>query len=224
MGQYLLYVVAPILVGVAAQRRVQATFTRYAAIANHAGLTGREVAGRILAANGLDGEIHVMSASGALTDHYDPRNRTVHLSEPVFQGSSVSAAAVAAHEVGHALQHAGAWTPFRIRSTLWPLASFASNAWLALLLVGAILGAFGLVAGALALFAAVVAFQLVTLPVELDASRRAQRQLGELGLLEGPDEAAGARSVLRAAAFTYVVAALASALLLLYYAGIFRRG
>lgn len=224
MSPWLLFVAVPILLGLAAQRRVDTTFSRFSGVPNGAGLAGCDVAHRILSANGLEGHVHVMSSVGELTDHYDPRERVVHLSEPVFQERSVAAAAVAAHEVGHALQHASASRSFLLRSRLWPLASYASNTWFVLLLLGALLGALGLVGVALVLFGAVVVFQLVTLPVELDASRRARRQLAELELLPTPVEAAGADRVLRAAAFTYVAAALASALLLLYYLGVFRHG
>jgi Zn-dependent membrane protease YugP len=222
MSQYLLFLVLPIVLGAAAQRQVHATFARYGRIRSRSGLAGYEVAALILQANGLAGEVRVMSTTGSMTDHYDPRDRTLHLSEPVFQEPSVAAAAVAAHEVGHALQHSQAWRWFRVRDRLWPLAGIASNTWFALLVVGAVLGAAGLVGAAIALFACVVAFQLVTLPVELDASRRARAQLAALQLVDA-DEAAGASSVLRAAAFTYVAAALASALLLLYYLGVLRR-
>jgi Zn-dependent membrane protease YugP len=222
MSQYLLFLILPVLLGAAAQRHVHASFARYAAVPSGRGLAGHEVASRILQANGLAGEVGVMSAAGSLSDHYDPGERTVHLSESVFQERSVAAAAIAAHEAGHALQHAAAWRWFRVRSRLWPVAATASNAWFALLLLGAVLGATGLVTAAILLFACVVAFQLVTLPVELDASRRALAQLRALDLVDA-DETAGTRSVLRAAALTYVAAALASALLLLYYLGVFRR-
>jgi uncharacterized protein len=135
----------------------------------------------------------------------------------------VSAAAIAAHEVGHALQHAAASPWFRLRAAIWPVAGFASKMWFVALLLGMLLGSVGLVGAAVALFAGLVLFQLVTLPVELDASRRAHRLLDELGIVAAA-EVSGVRRVLRAAASTYVVAALASALLLLYAVGGLRRG
>jgi Zn-dependent membrane protease YugP len=220
---WLLLIAAPLLLGLWAQRRVDSTVARYGEVQNGAGLAGYEVASRLLAANGLQSAVRIMSAVGASSDHYDPRERTIHLSEPVFQRRTVSAAAIAAHEVGHALQHAAASRWFRLRAAIWPVAGFAANMWFVGLLLGMLLGSVGLVWAAVALFAGVVLFQLVTLPVELDASRRAHRLLDELGIVAAA-EAGGVRRVLRAAASTYVVAALASALLLLYAVGGLRRG
>jgi uncharacterized protein len=138
----------------------------------------------------------------------------------VYQPPTVAAAAVAAHETGHALQDARGYVPLRIRSTIYPAVAFASSAWIWLLILGAVLNALNLVALALALYAVAVAFHLVTLPVEFNASRRAAGQLRELGLV-GAGEAEGVQKVLRAAAFTYVAGALAALSLLLYYALIF---
>jgi Zn-dependent membrane protease YugP len=222
MSEYLLYIIGPLVLGIVAQQLVQSTFAKYGRVATSSGLTGAQVAQRILSHNGLDG-VEIVAARGSLTDHYDPRKRTVNLSEPVFGGNSVSSAAVAAHEVGHAIQHAQGYAFLKFRSALWPVVTFASNTWFFVLLAGALLNMLGLVTVALALFAAVVLFQLVTLPVEFDASRRARKQLDELGLLTRGEEAAGAAKVLRAAALTYVAGALASLLVLLYYIGVFRR-
>jgi Zn-dependent membrane protease YugP len=183
-------------------------------------MSGAEVARAILDRNGLQGVPVEASPGGPLSDHYDPRKREVFLSEPVFTGRSVASVAIGAHEVGHAIQHEAAYTFFRIRSALWPAVAFASQAWLFILLAGALLGALGLVQIAIVLFAVVVLFQIVTLPVEFDASRRALAQLDGLGLVT-VDERAGARKVLRAAATTYVAAALAALSQLAYYAIIF---
>jgi hypothetical protein len=222
VSEYLLYIIGPLILGIVAQQRVHSTFAKYGRVATSAGLTGAQVAQRILAHNGLDG-VEIVAARGSLSDHYDPRKRTVNLSEPTFDVASVSAAAVAAHEVGHALQHAQGYAFLKFRSALWPVVTFASNTWFFVLLAGALLNMLGLVTVALALFCAVVLFQFVTLPVEFDASRRARKQLDELGLLTRGDEAEGAQKVLRAAALTYVAGALASLLVLLYYLGMMRR-
>jgi Zn-dependent membrane protease YugP len=144
----------------------------------------------------------------------------VHLSQGVYDGNAVASTAIAAHEVGHAIQHAKAYAPFRFRSALWPVVAFASNAWLFLLLIGAVMGALGLIQAAILLFAVVVLFQLVTLPVEFDASRRALAQLKGLGLVS-TGEGQGAKKVLTAAAMTYVAGALAALSQLAYYALIF---
>ena len=144
----------------------------------------------------------------------------MHLSEPVYGGRAVASTAIAAHEVGHAIQHAKAYGPFRLRSAMWPAVAFASNAWLILLLIGAFSQLFGLVTFAVILYAVVVLFQIVTLPVEFDASRRAMAQLNDMGLVSR-GEAQGARKVLTAAAMTYVAAALAALSQLAYYALVF---
>ena len=159
-------------------------------------------------------------AGGPLSDHYDPRKKALFLSEPVYQPPTIAAAAVAAHETGHALQDAGGYAPLRIRSAIYPAVAFASNAWIWLLLLGAVLGALNLVALALILYAVAVAFHIVTLPVEFNASRRAAGQLREFGLVSA-GENEGVQSVLNAAALTYVAGALAAISLLLYYALVF---
>ena len=151
-----------------------------------------------------------------LSDHYDPRARSVNLSEPVYGAATISSTAVAAHEVGHAIQHAKSYVPMTVRSALWPVTAFASNTWMILLIAGALLGALNLIYVAIALFAAVVLFQIVTLPVEFDASRRAAVQLKTLGIAN-PDESVGVRKVLTSAALTYVAGALAAIAQLGYF-------
>jgi uncharacterized protein len=184
------------------------------------GLSGADVARRILDQNGLNDVPVETSPGGPLSDHYDPRKRSVHLSEPVYAGHAVASTAIAAHEVGHAIQHEKAYAPFRVRSAMWPVVAFASNAWIFLLLIGFLAQLAGLVAFAIILYSVVVLFQLVTLPVEFDASRRALVQVRELGFVS-TGEAAGAKKVLTAAALTYVAAALAALSQLAYYALIF---
>jgi len=213
--QFLLFFIVPMLLGFWAQHRVKSTFQRNLEVPVANGMTGAQVARQILDANGLN-DVPVEQAPGALTDHYDPRSRSVHLSEPVYGGVSVASTAVGAHEVGHAIQHAQAYSFFRVRSALFPAVQFASNIWMLFLLGGLFLGILGFIYIAIVLYAIAVLFQIVTLPVEFDASRRAKQQLQDLGLVAS-NEAAGVKSTLTAAAWTYVAAALAAVAVLLYY-------
>jgi hypothetical protein len=214
MALLLLFIV-PMAIGLWAQHRVKSTFARNLEVPTANGLTGAEVARRVLDANGLH-DVPIEETPGSLSDHYDPRNRSVHLSSDVFHGRSVSSTAVGAHEVGHAIQHAQAYAFFRFRSALFPAVAFASQIWVLFLFGGLLLGAFGLVYVGIALYAIAVLFQIVTLPVEFDASSRAKRQLNELGLVAS-NEATGVQSVLKAAAWTYVAGALAAIATLLYF-------
>jgi Zn-dependent membrane protease YugP len=218
---FLVFFIVPMIIGFWAQHRVKSTFARNLEIGVGNGMTGAQVARHILDSNGLN-DVPVEQAQGSLTDHYDPRSRSVHLSEPVYNGASVASTAVGAHEVGHAIQHANAYAFFRVRSAMFPAVQFASNIWVLFLFGGLILGVFQLALLGVLLFAVAVLFQLVTLPVEFDASRRAKRQLADLGLVAS-SEAAGVNSTLKAAAWTYVAGALASVAMLLYYLSMFRR-
>ena len=157
----------------------------------------------------------IEAIGGELTDNYDPRSNVLHLSQGNLRGGSVASAAVACHEAGHAVQHARGYVPVRIRSALVPVVNFTSNAWMIVFFLGIAMGAAGLTRFAIALFAFSVIFQIVTLPVEFDASRRAVAYV-ERGDL-GPQAVRGAKKVLVAAALTYVAAALVSVLQLLYY-------
>ena len=219
-GLYFLFLVPPLIIGFAVQHWLKKTVAANMQVPVANGLSGADVARQILDHNGLHDVPVETSPGGPLSDHYDPRQRSVHLSEPVYGGRSVASTAIAAHEVGHAIQHAKAYTPFRARSALWPVVAFASNAWFFLLLIGMFAQVLGLIQLAILLFAVVVLFQLVTLPVEFDASRRALAQVNDLGLLV-PSESQGARKVLTAAAMTYVAAALAALTQLAYYALVF---
>jgi uncharacterized protein len=212
---FLIAFIVPMVVGLWAQHRVKSTFARNLEVPVANGMTGGQVARRILDANGLQ-EVPVEETPGSLSDHYDPRSRSVHLSPEVFRGVSVASTAVGAHEVGHAIQHAQAYAFFRFRSALFPAVQFASNVWLLFIFGGLILGAFGLAYIGIALYAIAVLFQIVTLPVEFDASRRAKRQLTDMGLVAA-NEGAGVKSTLTAAAWTYVAGALASVAMLLYF-------
>ena len=219
-GLFIVFMVPPLVLGLVIQWRLKRTFARYSEIQIGSGLAGAQVARQILDQNGLT-EVPVEIAPGAaLSDHYDPRKKALFLSEPVYNPPTVSAAAVAAHETGHALQDSKGYVPLKIRSAMYPAVAFASTAWIWLLIIGAVLNALNLVALALLLYGVAVAFHLVTLPVEFNASRRASTQLRELGIV-GAGEQEGVNKVLRAAALTYVAGALAALSLLLYYALIF---
>jgi uncharacterized protein len=220
LALYFAFLIPPLLIGLVVQWWLKRTFARYSNVQLSSGLQGAQVARQILDRNGLSEVPVEMSPGGALSDHYDPRKKALFLSEPVYQPPSVAAAAVAAHESGHALQDSRGYVPLKIRSAIYPAVAFASTAWIWLLIIGAVLGALNLVALALLLYAVAVAFHIVTLPVEFNASRRAAVQLRELGLV-GPTEGEGVKKVLTAAALTYVAGALAALSLLLYYALIF---
>jgi len=217
---YLLYLIVPLILGLAVQGWLKRTFALNSAKPVVSGKSGADVAREILDRSGLQSVPVQPSKAGPLSDHYDPRTRSVNLSEPVFAGRSVAATAVAAHEVGHAIQHAKSYVPMTIRSAIWPIAAFGSRSWFFILIAGMIFNAFGLVQLALIVFAVVIAFQLITLPVEFNASRRALGQIRELGLVNDA-EAVGARQTLNAAAMTYVAGALASIAQLLYFLAIF---
>jgi Zn-dependent membrane protease YugP len=220
VGLYVAFLVPPLLLGLAVQAWLRSTFRRYSQVPLANALSGAQVARVILDRNGLT-DVPVQHAQGGpLSDYFDPRKRELHLSEPVYAPPTVSAAAVAAHESGHALQQARGYVPLRLRSAIFPVVAFASSAWIWLLLIGALLGALNLVALALVLYAVAVAFHIVTLPVEVNASRRASTQLRELGLV-GTTEQAGVQKVLTAAALTYVAGALAALSQLLYYVIVF---
>jgi uncharacterized protein len=212
---FLLAFVVPLAIGLWAQYKVKSTFSKNLQVPASHGLTGAEVARRVLDANGLN-DVPVEETPGSLSDHYDPRNRSVHLSTDVFHGRSISSTAVGAHEVGHAIQHKNAYAFFRFRSALFPAVSFASQIWVLFLLGGIFLQITGFIVLAVALYAIAVLFQIVTLPVEFDASSRAKAQLRDMGLVAS-NEAGGVSSVLRAAAYTYVAGALAAVAVLLYY-------
>lgn len=211
-----LLLVGAAALGAWAQRAVLGRFQRYAAIPNRAGLSGAEVARAILAAQQLQ-DITVERVEGRLSDHYDPRHRVLRLSPDVHDGRSVSAMGIAAHEVGHALQEAMNYAPLGMRNLAVPSAKLGGMIGLPLLLLGAFLHSPALALLGFLLFAGVVLFQLVTVPVELDASRRALVQLQEMHLMDPGEEEQGVMEVLGAASMTYVAAALSGLALLLYY-------
>ncbi|WP_315303274.1 zinc metallopeptidase [Tannerella forsythia] len=204
--------------------RMQSKFKKYSQIPMPNGMTGREVAEKMLRENGIT-DVRVISVAGQLTDHYNPVNKTVNLSEPVYASNSIAAAAVAAHECGHAVQHATAYGPLKMRSVLVPVVSFSSNIVQWVLLGGMLmLKAFPqLLLIGIILFAVTTLFSFITLPVEINASRRALAWLKTASITNYQTDGM-AKDALRSAAYTYVVAALGSLATLLYYILIFLGG
>ena len=210
---YLILVVPALIIAMIAQAKVQSSYTKYAKVFSSRGYTAKEITRRILDDNGLS-DIRIERVAGNLTDHYDPRAGVIRLSDSVMDSTSVAAIGVAAHEAGHAVQKKEEYYPIKVRNAILPVAQFASGAALPLAVIGFIFGFGMLINIGILLFAATVLFQIVTLPVEFDASRRAMQTLNENGYLEG-DELTGAKKVLTAAAMTYVAAALVSLMNLL---------
>lgn len=206
---YLLIIIG-MLLSLAASAKLKSTFAVYRGRRSASGLTGAEAARRILSAAGIT-DVQIVPVSGSLTDHYDPRSKTVRLSEDIYGQTSLAAVGVAAHECGHAIQHHIDYAPLGIRSALVPVANFGSTLSWPLFFVGLIFSIQPLLTLGIVLFSFAVLFQLVTLPVEFNASSRALHMLESTGILSR-DENSGARKVLRAAALTYV-AALASSIL-----------
>ncbi len=220
LGYYLIGIVA-FAASMAVSGWLRSTYNRWSKVANSSGLTGKQVAEAILQANNVTG-VRVEAVKGQLSDHYDPRTKAVRLSEGIYDKASVAGMAVAAHEVGHAIQHARAYAPLAWRSAIAPVAGIGSQFGIMLAALGLFIQAGGLLQIGIILFSAAVLFQVVTLPVEFDASRRALAQLNKLGLVTNRDSA-GARSVLTAAAMTYVAAAATAIAYLLYFISASRR-
>jgi Zn-dependent membrane protease YugP len=214
MGLYLIGGIA-FLASMLIQWRLKSAYAVWGKVRNTRNLTGAEVAAQILRRNGIH-DVKVEPIAGTLTDHYDPRSKRVRLSQGNFGGTSVAALGVAAHEVGHAMQDAQGYMPMRLRAGLVPVASLGSSMGPYIAIGGMMLGLSGMVTLGIVLFSAAVLFQLVTLPVEFDASRRAITQLDSLGIVD-PKEKAGATRVLKAAGLTYVAAAATSFTYLLYF-------
>jgi Zn-dependent membrane protease YugP len=212
---WLVCLIIPLLFGLWAQRKVKRTFEHYSQVPVRNGLTGAQAAAAVIRSSGLP-DVEIRAVEGRLTDHYDPRNRTLNLSPDVGQASSVAALGVAAHEAGHAIQDARHYWPMRVRQAFVPVASIGSQLALPIIFIGLIMGSLGLTNIGLALFTAIVIFQLITLPVEFDASRRALVALRDGRLLEA-DELDGAKQVLSAAAWTYVAGFVAALAQLVYF-------
>ncbi len=218
---YLFIVIASMALTGLASMWLRSTYAKWSKIANASNLTGAQTARLILDANGLE-DVQVRAVPGQLSDHYNPADRTVNLSEGNYSHNTVAGMAVAAHEVGHAIQHAKAYTPLNIRSALVPVTNIGSRFGPLLIMAGLFIGFTGLTQIGIVLFSAAVLFQVVTLPVEFDASRRAAVQLNKLGVVTKQDSA-GVKNVLTAAAMTYVAAAATSIMWLLYYISRSRR-
>lgn len=220
-----IYLIAGLIAvaGMIVQWQLQSRFNRYSRIPLRSGMTGADVARKMLADNGIY-DVEVVATNGMLTDHYDPRSKRVALSEGVYSSTSVAAAAVAAHECGHAVQHAVGYAPLRLRSALVPVVTFSSRIVPWVLILGILMiNIFpNLLWFGIALFALTTLFSVVTLPVEINASRRAVAWLGDSGITDvtNHDKAVDA---LRWAAYTYVIDAIGSIATLLYYIGIVRR-
>ena len=216
---YCILLIPVLLLSLWAQVQVSGNFRRYSGVTNRRRLTGAQAAEAVLRAHGVY-DVPVRTCRGNLTDHYDPRDNTIYLSEGVYGAPTVAAVGVACHEAGHAVQYAVGYGPIRVRSAIIPATQFGSRFSFILLLLGMVLYSQPLFFAGIVLFSLTTLFQLVTLPVEFDASRRALETIEGQGLLDG-GELVGARKVLRAAAMTYVAALLMSVLQLLRYVLIF---
>ncbi|RID89222.1 Zn-dependent protease [Peribacillus asahii] len=218
---FFVYLAIIILIPIYAQMKVKSTYKKYSQVAASSGMTGAETARAILDQNGLY-HVRVEETPGVLSDHYDPRDKTVRLSTDNYHGHSVAGVAVAAHEVGHAIQDQEGYAFLRIRHALVPVANFGSNISWILILIGVLASMSGLLLAGIIFMAAAVLFQIVTLPVEFNASSRAMDQVVALGVIRN-DEERETKKVLNAAAMTYVAAALVAVLelvrLILVYTG-----
>lgn len=216
---YCLLLIPVLLLSLWAQAQVSGNFKKYSRVPSRRRLTGAQAAEAVLRANGVY-DVRITSTWGELTDHYDPRDNTIYLSQAVYGAATVAAAGVAAHEAGHAVQYAVGYAPIRLRSAIVPLTNIGSRCSFLFLFIGLMLYSQGLFLAGILLFSLTTFFQLVTLPVEFNASHRALETIEGQGLLDD-EELTGARKVLRAAALTYVAALLMSALQLLRYVLIF---
>jgi Zn-dependent membrane protease YugP len=212
---YFVFMLPAIALVMFAQHRVKSTFGKYSQVPNQRRMTGAQVATEILRSNGLS-DVPVEHIPGQLTDHYDPRTRTLRLSDSVYASTSVAALGVAAHETGHALQHQHNYVPLKVRSAIVPAASFGSSIGPIVVIAGVFTGVTGLAWLGIAMFAAATLFALVTLPVEFNASTRAMAQLTTLGIIDRTEYQQD-RKVLNAAALTYVAGFVAALLQLLYW-------
>ncbi len=218
---YLLLVVVTLVLGVATQAKIRSSYKKWSKVYAACGLTGAQMARRMLDAYGLY-DVAVGRIAGELTDNYNPNDRTLYLSQGVYDTPSVAAIGIACHEAGHAVQHAKGYSPIKVRMAIVPVVNVASNVWIIILIIGFMLANMNLVWLAIIMYVVVVAFHLITLPVEFNASSRAMEAIRAMaGMPE--EQNAGARSVLTSAALTYVAAALSSLLQLIYFIGLANR-
>lgn len=214
LGPYWYFLIPGLILGIYAQIKLSSAYGKYVRIGVRNGMTGAAAARAILDHAGLT-DVPIQEVGGHLTDHYDPVKKALFLSQENYEGSSVASVGVAAHETGHALQHQAAYAPLKFRMAIVPITNFASMAWMGMLLLSWFVPIFyKFIWVAIAIFAVMTLFHLVTLPVEFDASRRAKEQLFRLGLVQ-EDERAGVSKVLSAAAMTYVAALVTSVFQLL---------
>lgn len=217
---YIVFMAPGLLLMLWAQNKVKGSYQKYSKVRNWAGVTGAEAARRVLDSQGLQ-DVQIEPIRGELTDHYDPRSRVLRLSQGVFGVPSIAAIGIAAHEAGHAIQHAQAYGPLKTRTAIVPAVNIGSNLGFIVLIAGLFMAIQPLAWAGVALFGLSTLFALVTLPVEFDASRRAKAALVQTGLVDGGvsggDESRGVATVLDSAAWTYVAGFAASVLTLLYY-------
>ncbi|HYI25516.1 MAG TPA: zinc metallopeptidase [Thermomicrobiales bacterium] len=217
---YLLFMIPGVLFMLWAQSRVKGAYQKYSKVQNSANITGAQAARRVLDSQGLQ-NVQIEQVAGQLSDHYDPRSRVLRLSQGVYGVPSIAAIGIAAHEAGHAIQHARAYGPLKARTAMVPVVSIGSNLGFAVLFLGLILNMVGMAWIGVGLFALATIFALMTLPVEFDASKRAKEALVQVGLVDqgvrGGEESKGVAAVLDAAAWTYIAGFASSLLTLLFY-------
>lgn len=202
-----------LLLAMYAQAKVSSTYNRYKKVTSHSGYTGAQFARKMLNDNGLY-DVTITQISGRMSDHYDPRANQVRLSAEVYNGTSIASLGIAAHEVGHAVQHATNYFPLTVRNLVVPVTNFSSSIYMLFIFIGIIMNSFSMIQFGIMLFAVIVIFQVITLPVEFNASRRAIATLGGDGVLDA-EELSGTKRVLGAAAMTYVAAMVTAVLQLL---------
>ena len=211
---FILFLIIPMAIAFWAQQKISNTYGRYSRIPSRSRITGREAAAYVMRSAGVL-DVEIVSTRGHLTDHYDPRHKRLALSEENFAGTSLAALGVAAHEAGHAIQHAAGYKALQLRMALIPITNIASNLMPLVVFGGLFFGMMGLIKLGVLAYLVLTVFQLVTLPVEFDASRRAKRELADLGIIDR-DEVPAVAKTLDAAGFTYVAAFIASLGNLLY--------
>ncbi|OYV48793.1 MAG: peptidase [Verrucomicrobia bacterium 21-51-4] len=221
MSTWIILILIPMVLGIWAQMHVSSVYKKWSQVPSRGRITGAEAADAIMRAAGIS-DVEVVEVSGHLTDHYDPTNHRLALSSDNYRGTSLAALGVAAHEAGHALQHQAHYAPLKARMALIPVTGFASQILPFVIIGGFFFGMFGLIKVGVAIYLVLTVFQLITLPVEFDASRRAEAQLTNLGILQA-DEVVGVTQTLRAAGWTYVAAFVATLGNLLYLLMLSRR-
>lgn len=217
---YLLLVVPAFILSLIAQAKVKTTYSKMSKVRNTSGYTGAQAAAAVLRYYGIT-DVHIVETTGKLSDHFDPRHKVIRLSREVYYGNSIASVGIACHEAGHAAQHAQDYMPIKVRNAIIPVCNIGSYLGIPLAFAGYFLGFEPLVLIGLGLYSLIAVFQLVTLPVEFNASSRAVKVIDETGLLRGDEEIKGAKKVLSAAAMTYVAALAVSLANLLRFAVLF---